>query len=773
MAVLNSSTSKSIRDLVANPLPNENIDPKIKATNEYGLKVAKAIYYRSKYSYMTFDSDKMRIKENRRYGEGLQTINKYKPQQPDQGDGSKDNLDWSADSITAKYVDVILGDLIDKDYEMVCEAVDEFSYTEKDKVRRKYMAYMMLRDFDKEMKKVTGINTIPEGEYVPENKEELDLWISMNLKLSWEIAMEQMIDHVFNLNNWDDINRRVARDMIENKMGAVRCYYDENNHIRLRYGDIDCITTPVTTYPDFRDVKYQAEDRRMSIDEIRLLSNGDLTEQELFFIAKNYAGKDVKNNWPYGNTYLTRDFENGNYQYDNYLIDVLDFVLYTNDTIKFSNRTSKSGNEFFDFRDFDYRPKSNEQVGEKTIQVAYQGYWIVGSDYIFAYKKLKNQTRAKQSEKYSPYVLPEFIMYAPNLRDMTNKSLVERIRPHADRIQNMTNRLQHIISKIPPPGPSIDISAIQDIVMGGKKMELKDIIELFFRDGTTIYDSRDDSGERRNFKPVEINQVNIPQLADIIQVIQYEVGQIENVTGINSARDASSPGPKDLVGTQQIAYQGSLNATKEIYKGMIEIKQNVAKKIMRMIQDKVEYELGIDEFKNIISKYGLKTIELTKGLTNAEMGIRIIPILDEQDKMKLEGNIAISLQSGEISVSDAETARRMKNVKQAAQFLDVQRKKHAAERLQAENAAAQAKAAFDQESANAAAQRDAMKIELETLKEIKILEHKAILEEQAEEAKFQREMELQILKNEGAIAKTVANNQTKPQPERQSDRSQF
>ena len=747
--------------LFENPLPNESVDPRIKATKEYGLKIAKAIYYRNRFGYFTYDSDKQRIKENRRYGEGLQTINKYKPNQSVQGDRSIDNLDYTADAITAKYVDVVIGDMISKDYKTICEAVDSYSYTEKDKIRRKYFANLILKEFDKVSREVTGVKVIPDGEYVPENQEELELYMQMNVKLAWEIAMEESLDHVFKINNWEEIHRRVARDLVENKYGAVRVYYDEDNHIRVRYADIDNVVVPRTDYPDFRNVKYQAEFRQMTIDEIRQLAADDLTEQDLFNIARNYAGKQESYYWGWGTTYYSRRYHNGDYEYDNYQIDTLDFVLYTYDKVRFRERRGKNGQLFFDQRDYNYKPKKGEKMVERTVQVAYQGYWITGSNYIFAYKKLKNQTREKQDGKYSPYVLPQYIMYAPNLRDMTNKSLVERIRPHADRIQLYTLRLQHIISKIPPPGVSIDVSAVNDIVLGGKTLTPEDIVETFFRDGSVFYDSQDDSGERRNYKPVEVNQVVIPQLADIVSIIQYEIGQIENVTGINSARDASSPDPKALVGTQQIAYQGSLNATKEIYESMIEIKKNVAKKIMRMIQDKIEYGYGIEEFKNILSRHSMETLKVTKGLTNAEMGIFIEPILDEEDQLRLETNIQVSLQAGEISVSDAETARRMKNVKLAGQFLDLKRKQRAKEAAELQNEQALVKAQADQQSAAMAAQLRSQEIEIEFNKEKNLQDNQGRIDAALSAQKHEQDMALVEAKGQLQIQNTLTNNTTK------------
>jgi hypothetical protein len=61
----------------ANPFPNENIEPSVKNTPEFGLRVAKAIFYRSLYMDNVY-SIKAKIRENRLYAAGRQDINQYK-----------------------------------------------------------------------------------------------------------------------------------------------------------------------------------------------------------------------------------------------------------------------------------------------------------------------------------------------------------------------------------------------------------------------------------------------------------------------------------------------------------------------------------------------------------------------------------------------------------------------------------------------------------------------------------------------------------------------
>jgi len=81
MAKTNPSTINSTANLTLsqdNPFPNENVDPKLKETPTFGLKVAKAIYYRALY-LDSVNVNRGRIRENRDYAQGRQDINQYMP----------------------------------------------------------------------------------------------------------------------------------------------------------------------------------------------------------------------------------------------------------------------------------------------------------------------------------------------------------------------------------------------------------------------------------------------------------------------------------------------------------------------------------------------------------------------------------------------------------------------------------------------------------------------------------------------------------------------
>ena len=134
--------------------PDPLASPETKASKSYGLKYAKAIegqwgssddegslYYRRKKEFET----------NRDYANGTQDTSRYKQilnsLDPNNGDGSLLNLDWSPVPIIPKFVKIVVNKILSADPYPNVEAVDPLSQSEKDKRKNKLKGQIMTRDF--------------------------------------------------------------------------------------------------------------------------------------------------------------------------------------------------------------------------------------------------------------------------------------------------------------------------------------------------------------------------------------------------------------------------------------------------------------------------------------------------------------------------------------------------------------------------------------------------------------------------------------------------
>ena len=347
-------TQRSDLDTIG-AFPSESASPEVKKSAKYILQYGKAMYDRWKYADGGYARDNKRIILNRKYAEGLQSIDKYKNRIGiEDGDTAYLNLDWSVVPIIPKYVDLWVGEMLNEDLTIECNAIDPVSRGKKDKTRRKYLANMKMQEFSEMIKAETGISVIPEGEFVPESKEELDLHMQLSAKLATEIAMEEAIDFEMYQNDFGQIKKHLLRDLAIIKKTGVKFYFDENDRVRMRYADFANIIVPYSVKDDLSDLRFAGEVIKVPIHELRRMAKGELSDEDLFNIAKSYAGEEFSNRqWNYGESYH-KYYSDNSYDFDDFddfLISVLDYNFISLNTEVYEKKeTAYDGYYFQRFR---------------------------------------------------------------------------------------------------------------------------------------------------------------------------------------------------------------------------------------------------------------------------------------------------------------------------------------------------------------------------------------------------------------------------------------
>jgi hypothetical protein len=160
----------------------------------------------------------------------------------------------------------------------------------------------------------------------------------------------------------------------------------------------------------------------------------------------------------------------------------------------------------------------------------------------------------------------------------------------------------------------------------------------------------------------------------LISNYNHYLGMIRQVTGLNEARDGSSPDPNSLVGLQKLAALNSNTATRHILQGSLYIYRTLSEALTYRIADVLEYSDFKDDFINKIGKYNVSILNDISDLYIYDFGIFIDVAPDEEEKAKLEQNIQMALSKGDINLEDAIDIREIKNIKLANQLLKVKRK---------------------------------------------------------------------------------------------------
>jgi hypothetical protein len=249
--------------------------------------------------------------------------------------------------------------------------------------------------------------------------------------------------------------------------------------------------------------------------------------------------------------------------------------------------------------------------------------------------------------------------------------------PFADLIQITHLKLQQVIARVVPDGGFIDADGLNEIDLGtGNAYNPEDALRLYFQTGSVIGRSFTQDGDFNNAR-VPITQLSSNSGAAKTQMLitnmNHYVDMIRSVTGLNEARDGSTPDPNALVGLQKLAALNSNTATRHILDGSLYMYRSLAEAITYRIGDILEYSDFKDEFANQIGKYNVSILDQVKDLYIYDFGIFIEVSPDEEQKSQLEANIQMALSKGDINLEDAIDIREIRNIKMANQLLKMKR----------------------------------------------------------------------------------------------------
>ena len=202
------------------------------------------------------------------------------------------------------------------------------------------------------------------------------------------------------------------------------------------------------------------------------------------------------------------------------------------------------------------------------------------------------------------------------------------------------------------------------------------VLKYNFQTGSVIGRSYTQDGDYNQGK-VPIQQLTSNSGASKTQMLignyNHYLGMIRAVTGLNEARDGSTPDPNSLVGVQKLAALNSNTATRHILDGSLYMYRTMAEALTYRVSDILEYADFKDEFANQIGKYNVGILETVKDLYIYDFGIFIEVSPDEEEKAQLEQNIQMALSKGDINLEDAIDIRELRNLKLANQLLKVKR----------------------------------------------------------------------------------------------------
>ena len=733
-----------------------------KVSQEYGLKVAKAIeaewFVRDGVSFR-FANNQDSFHKLRLYSRGEQSVQKYKDELSINGDLSYLNLDWKPVPIIPKFVDIVVNGIAERIFDIKAYSQDPFGVDKRTKYMENLLIDMENKQLNEQTEELFGVSILEnDKEELPENKEELELHMQLNYKQAVEIAEEQAIATLLAGNKYELTRKRFFSDITVLGIGAVKNTFNTSEGVKVEYVDPANLIWSHTEDPYFDDLYYVGEVKTIPINEL-VKQFPDLSQEDI----EDVAGQSHRKSGYYNNT--------NHGEVDKNQIQILYFNYKTYSKEVYKVKDTASGASKIIVKDETFNPILDAALEarfgklERQIEVLYEGALILGTDKLLKWELAKNMMRPKSD--YTK-VKMNYAIVAPRMYKGKIESLVGRITGFADMIQLTHLKLQQVVSRMVPDGVYLDADGLAEVDLGnGTNYNPQEALNMFFQTGSIIGRSMTSEGDMNPGKiPIQEIQSGAggAKLQSLIQTYNYYLQMIRDVTGLNEARDASTPDAKALVGVQKIAAANSNVATRHILQAGLYLTAETAEALSLRISDIIEYSPTKDAFIQMIGAHNVATLGEMANLHLYDFGIFLELEPDEEEKQLLENNIQQALSQQSIELEDAIDLRMIKNVKLANQLLKIRRKKKQEKDQQLQEQNIQAQSAANAEAQQVAAQAEVQKQEAVVSLQTKLeeakgeIEHKKMLVEaklkkELMDHEFQLNVKLKQMENEGGNTK--------------------
>ena len=767
---------------IKNYFPSQVASDLEKMSSEYGLKVAKGI--ESEWFYGDYGSQRFRTNFDnfhrlKLYARGEQSVQKYKDELSINGDLSYLNLDWRPVPIIPKFVDIVVNGIAERTYDIKAFSQDPYGISKRTEYMDEILKDMRTKELNELSKQAFGLDlsTTPEDK-LPDSEEELALHMQLSYKQAIEIAEEQAINVLFESNKYELTKKRFFYDLTVLGIGCVKNTFNTSEGVKVDYVDPMNLVYSYTESPYFEDIYYAGEVKTIPINELKK-EFPKLTNEDLEEIADQPNTVAIPNNRSsYDKT-------------DNNQIDVLyfNYKTYMNEVYKL--KQTGSGAVKVIIKDDSFNPPvevldSNFEKISRSIEVLYEGVLVLGTKKLLKWEMATNMMRPKSD---NAKVKMNYAIVAPRMYRGRIESLVGRITGFADMIQLTHLKLQQVMSRIIPDGVYLDADGIAEVDLGnGTNYNAQEALNMFFQTGSVIGRSLTSDGDMNPGK-VPIQEIASgnggAKMQSLIANYNYYLQMIRDVTGLNEARDGSTPDKNALVGIQKIAAANSNTATRHILQSGLFLTAETAECLSLRISDIIEYSETKDAFIQSIGVHNVATLEELENLHIHDFGIFLELEPDEEEKAMLENNIQVAIAQKGIDLEDAIDLRQIKNVKLANQLLKVKRKKkferdqlatqqniqaQAQANAQAQQVAAQAEVQKQQSLVQINSQMEQLKAQLEAQK----MQQEVFAKKELMQLEFQmnmqlKQMEVQSFKNREKQKEDRKDERTKIQASQQSE----
>lgn len=728
------------------PFPEDNINPK-KKNKAWAKKWGEAVISLWLNNKTCIPYSRLKeIQELRDLANGNQDVSQYQKillDESEDGTAMEGYLNVSFDifSVMPKFLRVVQGMLEQTDHQVVATAVDPKSSQEKEEMKFRTAFNMKYRDIVGQLEKGLGIESA--SEFMPESVDELELYSGMGgFKLSRETEMEEALDYMFYISDWKETKKKVIKDILTFNACCVKDYTDNYaRKAKARYVDPAMFIGQFSKSYDHRNMKFAGEVIRLSVGEI-YKQDPDIDLLELQNLAKGYNGLN-------GNSLLTDAQMGTEYSsecaWNDFMIDVLDWEWKSINSEYWTKRANKYGSELLYEEEWGVVKDTEKRKTEVyDIHVVYKGQWVIGTDIIFDFGLQHDVPRPEGKEVALSY---HFYKY-------DDKAIVQSSEPCVHQIALAHIKLQNALAQAAPAGISIEYTALQNMKLGGNKMEPLELLRMRKQNGDLIYKATTHKGQMNipgGYRPIQELQGGIgTQLDEFIKIFDLYINFIREVTGINQIADASTPNPEQSVGGSEMAIAATNNALRPVYSAYVATKEKVAKNGCLRMQLLIKHDKkALEGYVPIVGRMGVQILSVGADVIDANYYIKYEAKPTQQRKDTIRNAAIAAMQPDKdgtksIELPDFLLIERMLengNLKYAEAFLNYRSKKNKEKQLQLQRENMALDKQRELEGIDKKYKADIEKTRFETDEKIRFEAAKMELEEKYKAIDFEREKE--------------------------------
>jgi len=654
------------------PMPDRDskrIRSKEKDSSEYNLAMARAVYAafcggRTFGGYDLYNQ----IDLLRSYAYGNQDQEKYKdafygkskdgvisPLGKDEDKSLKRkafaSLNFDIMSPMPRVIDALIA-RISKATDMVSiDAVDQYSTDLKEDM--KWGAYVegKFKDLFRTLNAIGGLPSEEPG-YVPRNVEELNLYEAEGgFRQAYVETMEELVKYTFDtIGRWEEnIQDRVIFDLIVNGFACVEDVCDEfTGEVRPEYRDAKFCGVQYT-----RQDGYHKPDYGFAVSMVKMsdLRQKGFSEEQLKGLAKKFAdqyGNPAADDWSDANK-VGSLYSRG---YDDFLAPVLKVYWIDVDHVKEIEYTNKYGAK----RTYSYEEGKSlgkrEKMLETRIKFLRQASWVIDTELIYDFGKVKNQARDGMAHPVIPIHMVKVL----------GRPVLPRLIPALDLYQNSWMKFQQGIRMATLNGFSIEMGAISNLSLGNKKLNPTDVIKMWRETGILFRKDSDYAGRMnvasRAIEPLAGGAGAI--LKEALDGMQIAMNLVEEITGVNPITLGQTPSSDQGKGLTEYAMGSTDLILGQIVKPVNILKADVARNICLRIQQAVrEKPRSKKLYGAVIGETRLELIRQAEG-HDVRYGIRTVVRPTDEEKQFLIELITTSLKNGrdgKVGITEADAIR--------------------------------------------------------------------------------------------------------------------